>query len=218
MAPLSWPQFFRLPQTQLLLLGTLVGYSSFLWILGPRPLPLLSGGLITIATVGAWATTVRKELAGRQDNLLERDEFRARITVIEQKVTDRSHKLWQQAKSWSFEIQDFANQIATRIPSLTPELLETLYTTLVLTEQLADKLSATRQVKTKAYQSIAQQQLQAQYARLRDTHHQLQSLHDQAVLLSSESGTPPPSADLPAQLRLVIAANRVALQAQVQDS
>ena len=212
MSTLFWRKFFKLPQTYLLLLGAVLGYSCFLLILRPRPLTLLGGGLITLTAMGTWVVEVKKELTWLQDNLLDREVFQLRLKAIEQKVQNRASPHWHQAKTWVLEIQQFASRIGEREPGLLPELLETLYTTLTLSEQLVDKLLATAQVKSDAYREIAQQQLQTSYDRLQVTHDQLQGLHDQVVLLSGDHSLAFAPAEIPVQLRSVIEANRIALR------
>jgi hypothetical protein len=210
-----WHKFFKLPQTQLLLLGVVLGYSCLLWVLRPHPLTVFGGGLIALATMGAWAFEVRKEFSWMQENLLDRDVFLLHFRMVEQIVDDYSSKLWQDARSWVLDIQEFAYQIGKKEPNLTPELLEILYTTLFLVKQLLDTLMATHYVKTKTYREMAQQQLRASYNRLQTTHDQLEVLHDQVVLLSLDRISPSDMEAIPLQLQIVIEANRTTLQAFV---
>lgn len=212
MTALIWRKFFKLPQTQALFLGTGLGYFCFLLVLGFRPISFVGGGLISVATIGAWAVEVRKEFNWMQNNLLDPEVFQARLQAIELKVNDGSNPLWQEAKGWMLDIQEFAHRIESREPHLIPELLETLYTTLVLTEKLVEKLAASNYIRTETYREIAQQQIQATHNRLQVTYNQLKNLHDQVVLLSSDRTTSSLETEIPAQLRLIIDANRIALQ------
>ncbi|NEO98041.1 MAG: hypothetical protein F6K58_04950 [Symploca sp. SIO2E9] len=107
---------------------------------------------------------------------------------------------------WSRETQAFAERIASREPTLNPELLETLYTVLALSDQVAEALLALEQVQTPTYCNLTKKHLRDSYDRLQlyaDLHrqHQQRRLQLKSVILLSDFGeellsTPPTPEEL----------------------
>ena len=215
---LFWRQAFRLPQTYGLLAGTALGYFGFVVWLGGRWIVLGVGGAIALATIGAWLWLFCQASAGWATNLLDRATFLAQLAVLERRSPGTSQATWKQARQWAQATQEFAGRIASREPSLTPELLEALHTVLALTGQVAEALQAVEQVQSATYRPLAHQRLQANCDRLQKTHDQLQHLQDQLFLSTLDREAMTSTTSLPLSLRLVIEANRTTLQQSAGDA
>ena len=215
---LFWRQAFRLPQTYGLLAGTALGYFGFVVWLGGRWIVLGVGGAIALATIGAWLWLFCQASAGWATNLLDRATFLAQLAVLERHSPATSQATWKQARQWAQATQGFAGRIASREPSLTPELLEALHTVLALTGQVAEALQAVEQVQSATYRPLAHQRLQANCDRLQKTHDQLQHLQDQLFLSTLDREAMTSTTSLPLSLRLVIEANRTTLQQSAGDA
>lgn len=107
------------------------------------------------------------------------------------------------------EAQSSAERIVNRAPELAPDLIETLYTVLALADQVAVTLLSLDQTQTEVYRRSTQRHLQATFARLQDTHHQLQQLSDQVLLDALQASEVKDT--LPQRLQLLIADNKASL-------
>lgn len=215
---LFWRQVFRLPQTYALLAGTALGYFGFVVCLGGRPIVLGVGGAIALATIGAWLWQLRQASADWTANLLDRVTFLAQLAALDRRSPAISQATWKQARQWAQATQGFAARIANQEPSLTPELIEALHTVLALAGQVAEALQAVEQVQSAIYRPLARQRLQASCDRLQKTHDQLQHLQDQLFLSALDQEATTSTTNEPLSLRLVIEANRTALQHSAGDS
>ncbi len=205
----SFPKF-RLPQTYLLLAGTLLGYLWFVIALGSHWLVLIIGGAIALGMISVWFRYLHKTMFKPSENLLDRATFLAHLATFDYQVVSAPMK---QAYDWAEATQRFATQIACREPTLIPELLDALHTVLALMRQVVAALQAVDQIQSATYRPLAQQQLQATCDRLAQTHDELQQLQDQ-ILLSGFDLTRS-EISLPASLRLVIETNRTVLRSPI---
>lgn len=215
---LFWRQVFRSPQTYGLFAGTALGYFGFVIWLGERPIVFGVGGAIALATLGAWLWQLHQASAEWAANLLDRATFLAQLAVLDRRFPTISQATWQEARQWAQATQGFAARIAHREPSLTPELLEALHTVLALAGQVAEALQAVEQVQSATYRPLVRQRSQASCDRLQKTHDQLQHLQDQLFLSVLDQEATKSTTSLPLSLRLVIEANRTALQQSAGDS
>ena len=206
---LLWSRILHKPQTYCLVAGAAIGYLGLIVWQGTSWLVLGIGGGITLAMLTAWLKYLRQEWTNASANLLDKEIFLAQLAMLARSSPGSQH--WQTAQSLAIATQECAVGIAKREPTLTAELLAALHTVLELTQAVATALQAVHSVKSVTYGPIAQQKLHTSSVRLQETHNQLQHLHDQ-VLLS----TPSPNLNLPESLRLVIDANRIALQNAIQ--
>lgn len=211
--------FLRLPQTYLLLLGLVMGYGGLLRWQGTRPIVWLLGGAIALITLAVWVgqTRPQPQPEGAADNLLDPIVFRERLKVLERQLPPASPPEWTQAQTWALQIQQCAEQIAQREPSLTPDLLEALHTVLDLSSQVAEALHVTQRIQTPTYRQLAQERLTLSGDRLHETWAQMQQLQDQLALSALEQQAAQ-TEPLPAQLRLLIADNKTTLQTSENSS
>ncbi|MBD1912934.1 MULTISPECIES: hypothetical protein [unclassified Leptolyngbya] len=203
----------RSPQTYLLLVGLGLGYGGLLHWQGTRPVVWVCGGAIALITLAAWIWQNRPQpqLEGATDNLLDPVVFRERLKIVERQLPNAAQPEWTQAQSWALQIQQSAESIAQREPSLTPDLLEALHTVLDLSGQVAGALQVTQKIQTESYRQLAQEQLAKSSDRLRETWTQMQQLQDQLALSALEQQAAQ-TEPLPAQLRLLITHNKTTLQ------
>lgn len=179
---------------------------------GTRPIVWIMGGAIALITLAAWVWQNRPQPQpeGAADNLLDSVIFRERLKGVERQLPDASQPEWTQAQTWALQIQQSAEGIAQREPSLTPDLLEALHTVLDLAGQVAGALQVTQKIQTEAYRQLAQEQLTKSSDRLRETWTQMQQLQDQLALSALEQQAAQ-TEPLPAQLRLLITNNKTTL-------
>ncbi|HEY9728874.1 MAG TPA: hypothetical protein V6D50_20685 [Chroococcales cyanobacterium] len=217
---LLWRRIVRLPQTYLLLIGIGLGYLCFIVWLGSRPVVLVSGGVIALVAIASWLWqfTPKPVPPDSAANLLNREIFLSEVAALEQNIPNLPQLRWEQARSWAERIHGFAQRIAEREPTLTPELLEALNTVLDLLRQVVEGLQVTEQIQTSTYRHLAQQRLQASCARLRETHDQFQQLQDQIALSTLEQGTSVVTSTLPKRLQVLIADNKTTLQSPTDES
>ncbi|GBF81721.1 hypothetical protein [Aphanothece sacrum] len=214
---LFWRRAFHLPQTYLLIIGAILGYISFIVVLGIRPFPIIIGGLIVLGMIGIWFQQLWQFQSNIRANLLEIDSFVNELNKIEQNLGHKSSlPEWQQVLKWAKESQIFAHRISTKESILTPDLLETLYSILGLLSQVVQAILALEQIQTETYRTLTKKHLQTSCNRLQETHHQLQHLHDQVVVSSLDTFTI--KAGLPYHLRGIIADNQTVIETIIQDA
>lgn len=225
-----WSLLFQLPQTYFLVVGTLLGYGVWIFLLGQRPFVMAVGGAIAILTLVAWgwqvATSPELQLQLRPEtsqNLLEAAVFTPQLDrictqyrEIAASPSQSNRRLWREAVDWSRSCQTFAASIAERRSELLGEALETLHTVLALLEQVGQAIQVTEQVETASYRQVAQQRLSASRDRLQTTYQQLQLLRDQLAVSSLEAEGE--TGELPVNLQLLIQANAAAIQESTNSS
>jgi ElaB/YqjD/DUF883 family membrane-anchored ribosome-binding protein len=192
----SWRNLFRLPHTQFLLVGLLVGYVGFVLWLGVRLIVLVSGAVIVGVTIASWYTQLQSQKttpSATSANLLQADVFLSHIDALDHQIPAAARPQWRSVQQQAQVIQQIAAQIAQQESTSIPDLLETLHTVLDLVEQLVQALQVTQQVQTPRYRELAQQQLRSSQNRLQQTHDQLQELRDQIAYetLERRSSTAP---------------------------
>jgi hypothetical protein len=209
-----WRRAFRLPQTYLLLIGAGLGYGALIVWVGAKPLVWVAGGAIAIGMVALWLRRLRPRNFSVEANLLQPEVFAARLSEIEAKVPSSQTKsqVWVEAYRWTQSCHQYATAIAQRSPTLTADLVETLYTVLGLFDQVVESLRALEQVQTEEYRRLTVAHLQESRDRLQDTHNQLQQLQDQMLISGLSRDAVGADANLPVRLRVVIDANKTALQ------
>lgn len=209
-----WHRAFRLPQTYLLLAGAGLGYLALLVWVGTRPLVILIGGAIALAMIGLWFRRLRPQNFSNEANVLDADVFFARLKALETKTVPSQTKRreWLDSYRWTQACHQYATGIAQRSPTLSSDLVETLYTVLGLFDQVVESLNALEQVKTDEYRQITTQHLHASCDRLHETHNQLQQLQDQILISGLSREALGQDSNLPMRLRVVIDANKTALQ------
>jgi hypothetical protein len=212
-----WQQIFRLPQTFFLIAGIGIGYLSFMILLGMRPLVLTVGGAIALAMISIWlwqtrniapSTSISRENLSNQDNLLNREVFLLQLSTLKPGSSKQAQSHWQKAYHWAESSHTCAIAIADQEPTLIPDLLAALHTILALSKRVADELQAMDRIKTPAYIEVAKRRIIESCDRLKSSYEQLQSLHDQTLLLKSGGS----QADLPQQIQYLIEANQTALE------
>lgn len=203
----------RQPQTYLLLLGLALGWGLLIRWQGMRPTVWIVGGAIALVTLVVWVWEIRPQPIpeGAADNLLDRVVFLEKLKILERQLPNAGQQEWVQAQTWAQRTQEFAEQIAQREPTLTPELLEALYTVLDLSGQVAEALQVTQKIQTPTYRQLAEERLRMSGDRLRATHDQMQQLQDQLALSTLEQQVAN-SEPLPARLRLLITDNKTTLR------
>lgn len=217
---LSWRRIFRLPQTYFLLIGIGLGYFCLIFWLGSRPVVLVSGGIITLAMIASWLWEFRKKPVPPEStaNLLDRETFLTQLVALERNIPSLPEPRWERVRNWAQSIQEFAQRIAEREPTLTPELLEALHTVLDLSRQVVEALQVMAQIQTPTYRHLAQQRLEASCDRLQETHHQLQQLQDQIALSALDQGASGVTSILPKRLQVLIAENKTTLHSPTDNS
>ncbi|TVP67790.1 MAG: hypothetical protein EA342_07715 [Leptolyngbya sp. LCM1.Bin17] len=210
---IAWTNLFKQPQTYGLVAGTALGFSALVWLAGPRPLVWLTGGGISAAMVGTWATGFRPSPAVPLDssNLLDAPVFAAQLEAISRRVPPKAQSTWGQAHTWASESQRFATRINEQDSFLHLELLEAMHTVQDLARQVAEALAVMDNIETPAYRQLAQQRLALSCDRLQATHAQLQQLQDQVTLASLDTD-PTTGSPLPQRLQTLIAANKHILE------
>lgn len=207
---LPWTKILRLPQTYLLFLGIILAYFGWVVWLGSRPLVLLIGGVITLLTLMSWFWQFRQVLPKVGEiNLLNQEQFNRELSHLETQIMESSPE-WKKAKLWAEKSQVFAEKIAQKEGSLTPELVETLYTVMDLTKQVVEALNVKNQIQTPVYRKMATKRLHDSCDRLEQTYLQLQELQDQVTLASLDQRQALKSA-LPHRLESLISANKTIL-------
>jgi len=210
--------FWQQPQTYVLLLGTGLGYAVLLTIAGLRSPAILTGGGISVAMVGFWATGFRQRAqTERSSNLLEGDFFALQLQQFDLRVPQKEQRTWQQARTWAIESQRFAERIYDQDPLLQVELLEAMHTVVDLARQVAEALEVIDQIETPTYGELAQHRLQASCDRLQASYAQLQQLQDQVALAKLDQSTSTGST-LPQRLQTLVVANRQILENRNSDS
>ncbi|MEO1069106.1 MAG: hypothetical protein AAFW95_08280 [Cyanobacteria bacterium J06638_6] len=203
--------FWSLPQTYVLLGGTLLGYALLIFVTGPRPVAGLAGAGVAVAMVGSWARGFRPEQTElNRSDLLNPQAFASRFNGLGQRVPQTSQNAWQPVQTWATESQRFAARIYDLDPLLQVELLEALHTVLDLSGQVADGLAVIDQIETPAYRQMAQRRLDDSCDRLQATHSQLQQLQDQISLSTLDDTSV--NSTLPQRLQTLIDANKTILQ------
>ena len=204
---------FRSRQTLILFSGILLGYLVFVLWLRPRPVVILSGGVITSLTLISWFWQFRQvaDISGGI-NFLNKEQFNAELSKLQTLVPPGDNPNWKSAKLWAEQSQIFAQKILQKEGSLTPELAETLYTVMDLTRQVAEALNVQEQIQTPVYKKIAAQRLHDSCDRLEQTYLQLQELQDQVTIASLDQRQALKSA-LPQRLESLISANKTILNA-----
>lgn len=209
-----WQRAFRLPQTYFLLGGAGLGYLALLVWVGARPLAILIGGAIALGMIGLWFRRLRPQNFSNEANVLDADVFFARLNTLEAKTIPGQTKRteWLEAYRWTQACHQYATSIAQRSPTLSSDLVETLYTVLGLFDQVVESLNALEQVQTEEYRKITTHHLNASCDRLHETHNQLQQLQDQILVSGLSRDALGQDSNLPMRLRVVIDANKTALQ------
>ncbi|MEO1402910.1 MAG: hypothetical protein AAFV72_16905 [Cyanobacteria bacterium J06635_1] len=203
----------RLSYTQILLVGLSVGYVGFVAWLGLRLMVLVSGGAIALTALLIWYTQPQKtDNVNNPHDLLQPEIFLTQINGLGNLIpvtyqTPLYQQHWDYAQAQSQAIHQIVIAIAQQESTFIPDLLDALHTVLDLVAQLVQALKVTQQVQTPQYQDLAQQQLDTSVTRLRQTHDQLQALHDQMAVESLDRRLSHP-ARLTNRLQLLIAANR----------
>ncbi|ACK70263.1 hypothetical protein PCC7424_1831 [Gloeothece citriformis PCC 7424] len=213
---LWWRKIFRLPQTYFLIVGTLLGYLSFIIYLGMRPITLIIGGAIALLMLVAWMWQLKQINLSGESDLLEREVFFSQLETINPKIRESASSQWKQTLDLASETQVFAQRIASQQLELIPELLEALYTVIALCNEVAQAHLALNHIQTDTYRQLTQHCLKSSIERLKDTHNQLQQLQDQVLLSSLE--TSQLEDDFPTRLRSLIAENKTTLQTLMDKS
>lgn len=179
-------RFFSRVHSQLLLFGLLFGYGIFLTWLGLRPIAIISGAIIIAITFFVWLVVSRLQSTplakASSDNLLETEAFSECMHRLDAKVLENNKAHWQTARNQICAIHLIAQQLGQREPTFLPDLIETLHTVFTLANQLVESLQIIQQVRTPHYRKLADQQFTNSRARLKQTHTQLQELHDQLIV------------------------------------
>jgi hypothetical protein len=196
--------------SQLLIIGLLIGYVSFVLWLGMRLIVLFSGAVIVVLAIASWYVQLKDQKTNSSDtsaNLLETDVFYGHIKYIETRVPVACQSLWRSVRQQAVNIQQIAIQISQQESTLTPDLLETLHTILDLIDRLVQALQVTEKVQTSHYRELAKQQLQSSLNRLQQSQDQLQELHDQIALDNLGQPTLTTSSLISTKLQTLIAEN-----------
>jgi len=201
----DWSKVAQRFPLQLFAAGLLLGYSLFVLWLGLRPIVLLSGlAIAALSGLRGWRAIQRhlKRPIENEHDLLCKPVF---TRCIQQRVylpaaaflsqslsptmdggqQEKSVAVpyfWQQTQLKSDEIHALAVAIAQQEPIFIPDLLDTLYSVVDLVVQQGQSAIAMVQVKTPEYKLLAQQQSDASWDRLQETHIQLQALHDHLLV------------------------------------
>jgi hypothetical protein len=180
-------RIFQLSQAQILILGVLTGYVGFVFWLGLRWIPLLSGAVIVAGAIATWFVQIKHQKIKHSvlitsENLLKAEVFLSQLNRLGEQIPQDARSLWQSVQQQAEAIQQTAVRISQKEATFIPDLLETLHTVLDLVDQLAQALQGIQQVQMPRYQALAQQQLNTSKVRLRQTQNQLQELCDQIVL------------------------------------
>ncbi|MDZ8106250.1 MAG: hypothetical protein RM338_11605 [Nostoc sp. DedQUE12a] len=200
----------RFSDTQLLLIGLLIGYVGFVLWLGMRLIVLLSGAVIVVLAIASSYVQLKRPKTNSlvtSANLLEKDVFLSHIKCLDNQIPDVSQPLWRSVQQQAEAIQEIATQIAEQESTFTPDLLETLHTVLDLVEQIIPVLQITPQLRMSSYREFAQQKLESSRQRLQQTHKQLQELHDQFALENLKKRSFTTSDVISARLQILIAEN-----------
>lgn len=196
--------------SQLLIIGLLIGYVSFVLWLGMRLIVIFSGAVIVVFAIASWYVQLKGQKTNSSDtsaNLLEADVFYGHIKYLENRVPDACQSLWRSVRQQAVNIQQIAIQISQQESTLTPDLLETLHTILDLIDRLVQALQVTEKVQTSHYRELAKQQLQSSLNRLQKSQDQLQELHDQIALDNLGQPTLTTSSLISTKLQTLIAEN-----------
>jgi len=193
--------FYTFTPSRYLNIALIAGYGLFVFCLGLRWVVLLSGGLIVASAIVYECLSASHPCAlpdSTNYNLLDPDMFyqyvdsqmppfvkinsHSRYLAVKINSDSRYLDRWQQVATEMKSIQALAAGIAKHEPTLTPDLIDALYTVVDLGSQFALALQTAHRVKMAEYQAIAQQQLDASQTRIKQTHHQMRSLHDQILI------------------------------------
>lgn len=184
------------PPTKYLYLWLMAACSAYVCWLGFRPVVLVSGLAISLATILFWQLLLRRKVApvgSKPDNndLLDVNVFRRWLGTAfclpeGANLNEIELNCWQKAYAQSEAIHQYTVAIARQDARFIPDLLETLHTVLELVSQFLQAFGATRQMKTLPYQKMAQQQILTSQYRLAQTQQQLQELHDQLLAENME--------------------------------
>lgn len=216
-----WQQSFRSRQTRYLLFWLLAVYSAYLVWLGVRPIVFVSGALLCVVTLFAWPLASRSptENSGNglsksdESNLLDKAVFHRRLKALcflppGVRLNETALDYWQKTYAQVGDIHQVAVTIASQESRFIPDLLDTLHTVLDLSVQFSRAFNAAKQVKTEAYQKVAQQQLRASTYRLSQTYTHLQELHDQLLLDGLEADVAAVASGVSKRLQLLIDTNK----------
>lgn len=213
--------FFRFGHTQLLLLGLLGGYGLFLSWLGLRWIILLSGAVIVAAVVGLWQLSSKQlskmETAVPGDNLLDPNVFLAHIHALDAQIEPINQDRWQRDRYQIIAIQQLVQRLAQQETTFIPDLLETLHTVLKLAKQLVDALQVSQQVRTPHYRKLATQQLNVSQSRLHQTQAQLESLHDQLMVVELKRASAATLGGMAERLQILIAENTQSIRESLES-
>lgn len=226
----DWPKVVQRFPLQLFSAGLLLGYGLFVLWLGLRPIVLLSGlAIVALSGLRGWRVIKRhlRSPVESDHNLLHKpvfmrciqqrveipsDAFLLRPSSAEGSSADAKPvsiaSFWQQTQLKSDEIHALTVAIAQQDPIFIPDLLDTLYSVVDLVVQQGQSAIAMVQVRTPEYQLLAQQQSDASWNRLQETHSQLQALHDHLLVAAVRNRTLPDPSGLSDRLKGLIDENK----------
>ena len=207
----------------LLVTGVLLGYGSFIHLLGSRSIVIISGAMIAVVAIALGVITQLRYTRQRQRrdrsqlqthlqaDILAPQTFAQELRRIATGVPSEAKAQWQTVEADLHATYRMAQHIAKRESLFIPDIVETLHTVLTLAEQFVQALEVNERVATLRYQQLAQEQLTQRRTRLRQTHDQLRELHDQIALVELEQIVSLDSG-ISERLQFIIAANERAIE------